>query len=132
MPAGEPEAEIAADRGDERARVLAVVLGDRLPALVPYLPYVGIALGLAWGGTVYLLLDTDAVLVRETALVAAVVLGSALGRLAETRAGRWVAARAERWTIEPEPVIPADLTAEFRHTVRDDPREAARGRRPAI
>jgi hypothetical protein len=128
---GEPDTEESGDLVEYRARVLKAMLGDRLPALVPYLRYVGIALGLAAGWAVYQLLHTEALLFREVVLVVGLVLGVSLGRFAETTAGEWVAVRAARLAIE-RPAIPADLTAEFRHAYREDPREAARDRRPAI
>ncbi len=118
---GEPDDETVIER---RTRVLTDLLGDRLPALVPYLPYVGAALGLAAGVALYLVIQTEALLLREAVVVASFVLGGTLGGVAETR--------ARSWTLSPEPMIPADVTAEFRGAYREDHREAARARRPPI
>ncbi|MEN3279990.1 MAG: hypothetical protein V7607_1130 [Solirubrobacteraceae bacterium] len=112
-----------ADPIANRARGLETLLGGRAPWLVPWLPVVGVALGLVLGGLTWLIVGSDIVLLREAVLALGAVLGLAAGLLERTRVGRLL-------LTEPRPDMPDELPAEFDHLTRPfDHREDALARR---
>ena len=112
-----------ADPIASRARGLETLLGGRAPWIVPWLPLVGVALGLALGGLTWLIVGSEIILLREAVLALGGVLGLLAGLLERTRVGRVVLA-------ESRPDMPDDLPAEFDHLARPfDHREDALTRR---
>jgi hypothetical protein len=113
-----------ADPIGNRAKRLEILLGGRAPWLVRWLPVVGVALGLALGGLVWLLVGSEVILLRESLLALGGMVGLVVGLLERTRVGRLLLAD----TATPE--VPHDLPAEFAHVPRPfDHREDALSRR---
>jgi hypothetical protein len=111
-----------ADQIDNRAERLEILLGGRAPWLVPWLPLVGVALGLALGALVWLVAGSRIILFREAAVALGAAFGLAVGLFERTRVGRAMLA-------EPRPDV-HDLPAEFDHVPRRfDHREDALDRR---
>jgi hypothetical protein len=115
---------VPADPIGNRAKRLEILLGGRAPWLVPWLPVVGVALGFALGGLVWLAVRSEIILLREGALMLGALVGLVVGLLERTRVGRLLLAQ----TMTPE--VPHDLPAEFDHVPRPfDHREDALSRR---
>jgi hypothetical protein len=78
---------------------------------VRWLPAIGVALGFALGGLVWLLVGSEIVLLREAVLALGAVTGLAVGLLERTRVGRLL-------LTDPPPDVPDELPAEFDHLAR--------------
>ena len=76
-----------------------------------WLPAIGVALGFAVGGLVWIVVGSEIVLLREALLAVSAVVGLLAGLLERTRVGRLV-------LTEPSPDLPAELPAEFDHLAR--------------
>jgi hypothetical protein len=112
-----------ADPIGNRARRLEILLGGRMPRLVRWLPVIGVGLGLALGGLVWLVVGSEIILLREALLAFGAVAGLVVGLLERTRVGRLL-------LTDPAPDLPAELPAEFDHLARRfDHREDALARR---
>jgi hypothetical protein len=100
-----------ADQIGNRARRLEMLLGGRAPSLVRWLPVIGVGLGLALGGLIWLVVGSEIILLRERVLALGALAGLVTGLLERTRLGRLLLA-------EPPPDLPPDLPAEFDHLAR--------------
>ena len=76
---------------------------------MPWLPVLGVLLGLAAGALVWEVAGTRVLLVREVTLAVAAALGLALGFLGRTRLGRWLVDEVDQRPFR------ADLPREFHH-----------------
>ncbi|HEX7300952.1 MAG TPA: hypothetical protein VF257_18285 [Solirubrobacteraceae bacterium] len=91
--------------------------------MVRWLPVIGVALGIAVGAVVWLVVGADVLFLREAVLALGGVLGLVAGLMERTRVGRMLLA-------DPNVEVPPDLPAEFHHVVRGfDHREDAMARR---
>jgi hypothetical protein len=114
----------ARERIAQRADALERLLGHRAPRFVRWLPLAGVAVGLAVGGLVWLLVGSELVLLREAWLAICATAGLVAGLLERTRVGRLLLGDGEPAEHDP------NLPAEFRHLPgRFDHREDARARR---